>query len=169
MTVDPATLSIVSYPAPVLRVKAEPVEAVDDEIRGVIRRMIDLMDEAEGVGLAAPQVGLSWRLFVSRLPEEGAAATAFINPELELHPGDLVSHEEGCLSLPGITAQVRRPDAVTIKALGLDGKPIERVAAGFEARVWQHEYDHLDGILIIDRMSPMDRIANRRPLKALEG
>jgi peptide deformylase len=168
MDIDPSQLRIVQYPDPVLRRRAEPVGDIDDTVRAVARRMIELMHEAEGVGLAAPQVGLSWRLFVSRGEEEDAPEDVFINPELELLPGALVSHEEGCLSLPGITADIRRPPEVAMTALDLAGRPVSRRSEGFVARVWQHEFDHLNGVLIIDRMTPIDRLAMRKPLKALE-
>jgi peptide deformylase len=152
----------------VLRRRAEPVERIDGTVREVARRMVQLMHEAEGVGLAAPQVGLSWRLFVARGPGEEDPVEVFLNPELEQLPGELEDHEEGCLSLPGITAEIRRPAAVTMRALDLDGRPQDRRAEGMQARIWQHEIDHLNGVLIIDRMRAMDRIANRKPIKALE-
>ncbi|MHC5114646.1 MAG: peptide deformylase [Planctomycetota bacterium] len=166
--VDPAALSIVAYPAPVLKEKARPVEAVDDEVRAVALRMIELMHEADGVGLAGPQVGLSWRLFVTHGRDADPEDMVYINPRLELAKGDLESQEEGCLSLPGITVQVRRPAVATITALDLDGNEFTRSAEGMLARIWQHENDHLDGVLILDRMSPMDRLANRKAIKELE-
>ncbi|MHC4992016.1 MAG: peptide deformylase [Planctomycetota bacterium] len=168
MSVDLASLSIVNYPDPILRRRAEEVEAIDDEVRAVASRMIELMHEAEGVGLAAPQVALPWRLFVCRGEEEEGPEDVFINPELAFLPGELVSHEEGCLSLPDITAEIRRPDAVRLTARTLDGGTVAREASGFIARVWQHEFDHLNGVLIIDRMSRMDRLATRKALKSLE-
>jgi peptide deformylase len=168
VTVDPSLLHIVNYPDPVLRRRAEPVVDIDDTVRAVARRMIELMHEAEGVGLAAPQVGLSWRLFVCRGESEEDEDEVFVNPELELHRAELVAHEEGCLSLPGITAEIRRPPAVTISACTLDGERFDRRHDGFLARVWQHEFDHLNGVLIIDRMSKLDRLATRKALKQLE-
>ncbi|MCP3903145.1 MAG: peptide deformylase [Planctomycetes bacterium] len=168
MNVDPSRLSIVSYPAPVLKQKARPLEAVDDEVRAVALRMIELMHDAEGVGLAGPQVGLPWRLFVTNGRDADPEDRVYVNPRLELERGDLESGEEGCLSLPGITVQVRRPLAATITALDIDGRTFTRSAEGMLARIWQHEYDHLDGVLILDRMSPMDRLANRKPIKELE-
>lgn len=167
MSVDPALLRIIHYPDPVLRRPAEPVERIDETVRAVAERMIELMHEAEGVGLAAPQVGLSWRLFVARGEDQDDPTEVFVNPALELHRGALVAREEGCLSLPGITAEVRRPDTVTLSAVDLDGRPVQREQSGFLARVWQHEFDHLEGVLIIDRMSRMDRIATRKALKEL--
>jgi len=168
MHVDPAELSIVTYPARILKERARPLEAVDDEVRAVAHRMIDLMHEAEGVGLAGPQVGLPWRIFVTNGRADDPEDRVYINPRLELERGDLESDEEGCLSLPGITVQVRRPPVATITALDIDGHEFSRTAEGMLARIWQHEYDHLDGVLILDRMSPIDRLANRKAIKELE-
>ncbi len=167
MSIDPADLRVLHYPAPALRRRAEPVE-VDETVRVVAARMIELMHEAEGLGLAAPQVGLSWRLFVTRGKGEGDHDRVYVNPWLARLGGELTSHEEGCLSLPGITAEIRRPATATIAALDLEGQAFELHDDGALARVWQHECDHLEGILIIDKMSPMDRIAIRRAVKELE-
>ncbi len=168
MSIVPADLRILHYPAPELRRRAEPVE-IDDTVRTVAARMLELVHEAEGLGLAAPQVGLSWRLFVTRGKGEGEHDRVYINPRLSRLGGELALHEEGCLSLPDITAEIRRPATATIAAEDLEGQAFELHNDGGLARVWQHEYDHLEGVLIIDRMLPMDRIANRKPLKALEG
>jgi peptide deformylase len=168
MSVDPAMLRIVLYPDPVLHRRAEPVETVDETVRAVAENMIALMFEADGVGLAAPQVGLSWRMFVARAIDDDDEPNVFINPVLELHRSEPIIREEGCLSLPNITADIRRPEVVTITALGLDGRPFTLENEGFVARVWQHEFDHLEGVLITDRMSPIDRLATRKALKAME-
>ncbi|MCA9284248.1 MAG: peptide deformylase [Phycisphaerales bacterium] len=167
MAPEPAKLQILHYPAPVLRRKAEPVGAVDESVRAVAARMLELMREAEGVGLAAPQVGLPWRLFVANSGEEGEPDRVYVNPRILEYAGDLVPHEEGCLSLPGIRAQVRRPERITLVATDLEGETFTLQSDGLLARVWQHEYDHLDGILILDRMSPIDRLATRRAVKEL--
>ena len=168
MDPDPSALDIVIHPAHVLRQAADPVPAVDDSVRAVIDRMIDLMDEYEGIGLAAPQVGLPWRLFITRDPEEGKRAVVWINPQLEvLEPEEAVA-EEGCLSLPGVMVHVKRPLAIRIKGLDENGQPAQAVSSEHIARVWQHENDHLDGVLIIDRMSSMDRIRNRRALRDMK-
>lgn len=184
MGVEAANLHIVSYPAAVLRSKAQPVPAVTDEVRAVARRMIELMFEADGVGLAAPQVGLGWRMFVCHVPESDdpederslssipVSATrepmVCINPVLSEPERDLVSYEEGCLSLPDIRGEVRRPSAITLNALGLDGKPFSLRAYGLLARCWQHEYDHLEGVLILDRMTQPSKIKNRQAIRSLE-
>jgi len=141
--------------------------------------MIELMHEAEGVGLAAPQVSLPWRMFVTagfaEVDDEDGEVDpqrhpdrVFINPSLELKPGPLQAMEEGCLSLPDIRCEIRRPGGATITAQNLDGETISMASEGFISRVWQHDFDHLEGVLIIDRMTPIDRIATRRTLKDLE-
>jgi peptide deformylase len=160
-------LEIHRYPHPVLARRAEPVETVDEDLHGLVEAMIEAMYEADGVGLAAPQVGISRRLFVAdpRLTEE-PDPQVFINPEIRLE-GELVPFEEGCLSIPDVRVTVRRPKIATIVATGLDGERFELRDDDFAARVWQHEFDHLDGVLIVDRMSPRDRLAHRRTLKEM--
>ncbi|MCL4212201.1 MAG: peptide deformylase [Phycisphaerales bacterium] len=167
MMVDPASLRIVLFPAEILRRKADPVAVVTDEVRAVARRMLELMRDAEGIGLAAPQVGLPWRLFVTG-PHEGEPERVFINPELTEPSEELEVHEEGCLSIPNVRVEVRRPREITISALDLDGRPFTLRRSDLLARAWQHEVDHLNGVLIIDRMGPMDRLANRRAIRDLK-
>ena len=167
MAVDPAQLAIVHYPAAVLKQVAQPIEQVDDEVRSVAQRMIELMHLAPGVGLAAPQVGLPWRMFVVNPTGESGDDRVYINPTLEL-AGEKTAHDEGCLSLPNITVEVIRPTHATIRATNLNGEAFEEISEEFIARIWQHEHDHLDGVLIIDKMGPMDRMANRRAIKELE-
>ena len=167
--IDPASLFIVHYPAPVLRQNAQPIKAVDAQVRAVAARMFDLMHEVDGLGLAAPQVGLSWRLFVTKgLDDESLPDQVYVNPVLSRPSGELVPHDEGCLSLPGISAEIRRPSQVTITAVDLDGQSFTLTRDDLLARVWQHEADHLDGVLILDRMNPIDRLASRKQLKQLE-
>jgi peptide deformylase len=177
---DPASLHILHYPERALRERAREVPKVTEDVRAVARRMIELMFEAEGIGLAAPQVGLPWRLFVAHVPPgedrspESQPITAtvepvvYINPVLSSPQGELVAYEEGCLSLPDITGEVLRPEHITITATDLEGRPFTRTGAGLLARCWQHEFDHLDGILIIDRMTQMSRLKNRTAVKRLE-
>jgi peptide deformylase len=167
--IDPTSLFIVHYPAPVLRQKAQQVKVIDAQVRAVAARLFELMHDVDGLGLAAPQVGLSWRLFVTKgLDEEGIPDLAYVNPVLSHPSGELAPHEEGCLSLPGITAEIRRPSQVTIAATDLEGKDFTMTRDDLLARVWQHEADHLDGVLILDRMNPIDRLATRKQLKQLE-
>lgn len=144
-----------------------PVERVDDWVREVAKRMIELMHEAEGIGLAAPQVGIPLRLFVVDVDEADVDQAVYLNPRLHDFEGDLEAKDEGCLSLPGIRAEIRRPPQVRITATGLDERPFTRAGSGLLARVWQHEFDHLEGTLILDRMTPIDRIATRRAVKDL--
>ncbi|MEM9064719.1 MAG: peptide deformylase [Planctomycetota bacterium] len=179
MAPDPRTLSIVHHPAEVLRRKAEPVGEVTDEIRAVGSRMIELMREAEGIGLAAPQVGLSIRMFVADVPphendDTTGLPTASDGPRLYIDPvfsepdKTFESLDEGCLSLPNITGEVRRPRSITITYTDPDGVRRSEAASGLLARCWQHESDHLDGVLIIDRMSQMSRLRIRSALRDLE-
>jgi peptide deformylase len=159
---------LVLHPDPVLRAKAAPVEAFDDALRGLAEEMIQLRKEHQGIGLAAPQAGHSIRMFVCNTEEEGEEEQIFVNPEILEASGDLEWSEEGCLSLPEIRGSVRRPIFVRIRAQDLDGEHFELESDGLHARVWLHENDHLDGVLILDRMRPLDRLANRRALKELE-
>lgn len=180
MPIDIDSLSIVIYPAPVLSAKAKPVEKVTDEVREVAKRMIRLMQEADGIGLAAPQVGLSWRLFVVDVPPsddrsadaEPPTATNgpqfYINPKLSDPKGAPVPWEEGCLSLPDIRGDVLRPPVITLSAIDLNGKPFTQTAGGLLARCWQHEMDHLDGVLILSKMTQMSRLKNRAAIRDLE-
>ncbi|MBC7835678.1 MAG: peptide deformylase [Phycisphaerales bacterium] len=180
MPIDPATLRIVHYPDPALRRKASPIEPVTDEQSAVARRMIELMFQAEGVGLAAPQVGLPWRMFVAHVPaSEGRSPddsppTATVEPQIYINPvisspvGAPELGEEGCLSLPEITGQVMRSLIITITATDLKGVRLTHTAAGLLARCWQHEIDHLDGVLIIDRMTQGSRLRNRLLIRDLE-
>jgi peptide deformylase len=167
MNVDPKALEILHFPAPALRARAAPIEAVDERVRAISKRMFQVMREVEGIGLAAPQVGVPWRLFITEA-REGFPERVYINPLLSDFDRDLIVAEEGCLSLPGLTADVRRPKSVTITAIDLEGHPFTLRDDGLFARVWQHEYDHLDGVLIIDKMTPMERLANRRAIRDLK-
>ena len=167
MALDVSRLEILHYPDPLLRTVARPIDAIDDTVRAVAARMFELMHEAEGAGLAAPQVGFSWRMFVTRADDEHPDRV-FVNPGIPKLDGLLELRSEGCLSLPGLNVDVRRPTAATVTSLDLDGRSMTVTATGLMARIWQHEHDHLNGVLIIDKMTPMDRIANRRLLKELE-
>ena len=180
MTIDLANLAIVTYPADVLLRKAQPVAEINDEVRAVASRMIDLMREAEGIGLAAPQVGLPWRMFVADVPPSddrspdddpptaSDAPRVYLNPTLSDYSRDLVAYDEGCLSLPNIVGEVRRPTEATISATDLDGNPFTERGAGLLARCWQHEHDHLNGVLIISRMTKRARMKNKSAIRDLE-
>lgn len=164
---DTGQLKIVHYPDARLRKKAVAVECFDDRLRGVIRRMFEVMREEKGVGLAAPQIGLSLRFFVMNATGEPDDALVLVNPCLSELKG-AEEAEEGCLSLPGVSVTVRRATRARLSARDEHGRPIELEGEGLIARIWQHEIDHLDGVLIIDRMGPGDELATRKALRALE-
>lgn len=159
-------LRIVEYPDPVLKKRCATVTAFDDNLRSLAKRMIELMHEAKGVGLAAPQVGVSVRLFVFNPTVEPGKDVAIVNPKFVEAEG-AEEQGEGCLSLPGVTVTMRRATRVVLDGLDLDGRPMRLQAEGLPARIWQHEVDHLDGKLIIDQMSTADEIANRRAIKQM--
>jgi peptide deformylase len=151
---------------PVLRAEARPVERFDDELRSEVQRMGALMHDAYGIGLAATQVGRMHRLLVYRTELEGSVA-ALVNPVLEWSSKDKETSEEGCLSLPGVGVEVERPIHVRVRAQDERGEPILIEASGLEARVIQHEMDHLDGVLILDRTSRDQRKQAMRTLREL--
>jgi peptide deformylase len=150
---------------PVLRTKAGPVDRLDDALRDEMDHMTGLMGDALGVGLAAPQVGVLHRLLVYRVQHQ-APVSVLINPEVEWSGKETEEMEEGCLSLPGVHVDVERPIHVRIRALDRAGEPIVVEASGLEARVIQHEVDHLDGVLILDRTSREQRKEAVRALRA---
>jgi peptide deformylase len=151
------------YGDPVLRTRAVPVQRFDARLREEVERMGVLMGDAIGVGLAAPQVGVSHRLLVYRV-EPDSPVHALVNPTVEWSGKDEEWMEEGCLSLPGIHVEVERPVHVRVRAQDERGEPIHVEASGFEARVIQHEIDHLDGVLILDRTTRAER---KEAIKAL--
>lgn len=164
---EAAMAKIVRMGDPVLRTVARPVDEFDGELREEISWMGQLMHDALGVGLAAPQVGISHRLFVYRV-EPDSPIVAVINPELEWTGDDTELGEEGCLSIPGIQVDVERPVHVRVGGLDANGDVVHIEAEGLEARVIQHEMDHLDGVLILDRTSKDERKAAMRKLRDLE-
>jgi peptide deformylase len=149
---------------PVLRSRALAVERFDDALREQVRRMGQLMHDALGIGLAATQVGLMNRVLVYRVESEGTIA-ALVNPALEWAGDEREAMEEGCLSLPGVLVEVDRPIHVRVRAQDERGEEIEIEASGLEARVIQHEMDHLDGVLILDRTSRDQRKEAMRTLR----
>jgi peptide deformylase len=149
---------------PVLKTRARTVERFDDALRSEVERMGALMGDALGVGLAAPQVGVLHRLLVYRVQPQAPVA-ALINPELEWAGKELETMEEGCLSLPGVLVDVERPVHVRIRALDELGEPLLVEASGLEARVIQHEMDHLDGVLILERTTREQRKEAIRALR----
>ena len=164
---DPTELRIVHYPDPVLREVAAEVTDFGPELKALADRMFGLMRGAEGVGLAAPQVGVSIRLFVCNTTGQPEDDLVCVNPRFTEMTG-AAECEEGCLSVPGVTITKRRAARVIMQAQDLGGRPFEATGEGLTARVWQHENDHIDGRLILDGMSPTDEIANRRAVKQLK-
>jgi len=149
-----AILEIKEYGEPVLREKALPVKEVTPEILNLIKDMAETMYADSGVGLAAPQVGVSKSIIIIDGEEDGLIV--LINPMIVKSEGEVVA-EEGCLSVPGIYSQVKRASKVTVKALNENGDPIEITKEALTARALQHEIDHLDGILFVDRIGRMER------------
>lgn len=162
-------LSIIHHPHPTLRVKSRPLVRVDAELKQMAEQMLELMYEAKGVGLAANQVNLPLRMFVvNPTGEKGdGEELILINPELQLPKGS-ETEQEGCLSLPGVYGQVKRPKAVRLSAYDINGNSIERTVDGFLARVLQHENDHIDGLMFFDRISGEARRELEGPLEELE-
>src|SRR3954451_3975282 len=160
-------LKIIFYPDPRLRKTSEKVTVFDQSLKDLAARMLELMRAARGVGLAAPQVGENVRMFVMNPSGEAGDDRVYVNPVLTDAEGE-EEGEEGCLSLPGINAKVWRNKKLKMQAHDLAGNPIEETADGYIARVWQHEIDHLNGTMIIDRMGPVARLASRRILRELQ-
>jgi peptide deformylase len=163
-------MELVYYPDPRLRDASRPIAKVDDALRETVAEMFRIMYRARGIGLAGPQVGLSRRVVVANLsgdPEQKEAEQVFINPEIVERTGEK-REEEGCLSLPGMAAMIVRAEKVVVRYSGLDGKPVERAAEALEAKLFQHEIDHLDGVLIVDKMTAADKKQWAPLLKELE-
>jgi peptide deformylase len=149
---------------------SKPLKRVDAELRKMVAEMFDLMYEHRGCGLAANQVDLPYRLFVMNITgdiEHRDQELVFLNPVLSKHKG-MAESEEGCLSLPGLYAQVKRPERVSISGYDLSGQQININADGLFARIVQHEADHLDGVLIIDRLTPTGRMAVKELVEDFE-
>lgn len=163
----PQPLKIIQYPDPRLKKASQTITVFDGELAATAARMFELMREAKGVGLAAPQVGLNIRLFVMNHSGEPADDRAYVNPVLSDADGE-EEDDEGCLSLPKITIPVIRNTTMRLRAQTLTGEPVELVETGYVARIWQHETDHLNGILLTDRMGPVAKMTNRRVLRDLE-
>lgn len=163
-------MKIVHYPHPSLRHPARPLTAIDEKVRSYAREMLELMYEAKGLGLAAPQVGLPYQIIVLNTaadPQKREHEGVFFNPVILERKGS-VEGEEGCLSFPQLYAKVRRAKTVTVTAYNLAGECVNAVVSDLEARLWQHEVDHLQGVLFIDKMGPIARLASRGALKEFE-
>jgi len=167
MTIDVEKCRITHYPAQVLGKASRPVEKIDDNIRRLAAKMLDIMIEQKGIGLAAPQAGVSLRLFIISLDGSRENVRAYVNPTVKAE-GPLVENEEGCLSVPGIFTKIKRYSQATVTATGLDGKTFTEKGEGLYARALQHEFDHIEGVTIVNRMPTTARIAHRKQLKMLE-
>ncbi|MBD3287848.1 peptide deformylase [candidate division KSB1 bacterium] len=161
-------MRIIKYGNPILRMKAKPVTEFDEELRQTIDDMIETMQVGEGIGLAAPQVAISKAFFVidNSLIEEGGQPEAIINPEILSSNGESII-EEGCLSVPEIREDVKRPDFIKVKYQDVDGKMHEEEFGGVRARVFQHELDHLKGIFFVDRLGAMKRKLLQKQLRQI--
>lgn len=155
------------YPDPLLRRPALPLTAFDEELRAIVAGMFERMYASKGVGLAAPQVGLKKRILVLNATGETQDELVLVNPRILERSGPTTVFEEGCLSFPGIYAEVERPENCRVEAFTLEGLRIEASYTGFTSRVVQHEYDHLEGVLLVDRMSPADRLRHKAALEEL--
>ena len=155
------------FPDPVLRKVALPVEEFDQGLAHTVEAMFERMRASNGVGLAAPQVGLRKRILVLNPTGEPEDDLALINVTITDRFGPETTFEEGCLSFPEIYGEVLRPDSCRLTAQKVDGTPVELEFDGFTSRVIQHEYDHLEGVLLVDRMSPADKVRNRQALETL--
>ncbi|GAB4331705.1 MAG: peptide deformylase [Calditrichia bacterium] len=153
-----AILPVIKIGHPTLRKKAKVVTDFDDKLKTLVENMIETMRLNDGIGLAAPQVNVSQQLFVVDMPliDETLPPKAFINPEI-LESRGSEPYEEGCLSIPGIRADVIRPTEIKVAYQDLDGKRTEEWLSGLTARVFQHEYDHLNGVLFVDKISPLQK------------
>jgi len=159
-------MKIVQYPHPSLRTKAKPVAAIDKDVQLAAGRMLDLMYKHEGLGLASPQVALEYQLLVMNFegdPEKKEQEYVAINPVIVESKG-AVSDREGCLSFPGLYQNIRRAKTVTVQAYNLKGELYEMTCSELPSRVWQHEIDHLNGTLFIDKMSTLGRMGSRKDL-----
>jgi peptide deformylase len=165
-----AILEVRKYPDNVLRQKAKPVEKDDSGLQQLINDMVETMHASLGIGLAAPQVGVHKRVIIIDISnyDENRDLMVLMNPEITLAE-DLVDSEEGCLSVPQFTAHIKRAGRVIVNGLDRDARPVEVEATGILARALQHEIDHLDGVLIIDRLSAIKReFFEKRHQKALK-
>jgi peptide deformylase len=161
-----AIREILKYPHPVLKERAREVDQIDGELKRLIQDMTETMYDAGGVGLAAPQVGISSRVIVVDVSPMDPQQSLFvmINPEIVFEEGD-IDHEEGCLSVPDCLEKVKRREKVQVRGISPDGKTVEISGEGILAFALQHEIDHLNGVLILDRVSPLKRDVYRRKVK----
>jgi peptide deformylase len=170
MNIVSSALKIVNYPHPALRHKAVPIKGIDDRVRHLAAGMLDLMYEAKGLGLAAPQVGMPYQMFVCTLMGDKDVKEmeyVLLNPVIVERRGTMEG-EEGCLSFPGMYRKVRRARTVKAQAYNLDGRILDIEVSDLASRIVQHETDHLDGTLFIDKLGPIGQLSSRGDLAAFE-
>jgi peptide deformylase len=167
MTIDVEKCHITHYPAQVLGEPSMPVEKIDDNIRRLVDKMADLMVELKGVGFAAPQAGVPLRLFIISLDGSRNNVRVYVNPTVK-GEGPVIENEEGCLSVPGVYTKIKRYSQAIVTATGLDGNTFTDRGEGLYARALQHEFDHIEGVTIVNRMPTIARITHRKQLKKLE-
>jgi len=153
-----AILEIKKFKDPVLRKRCKKIRKVNDKIKSLIVNMVQTMEEGHGIGLAAPQVGVSKRVIVVKADFRGQRILALINPKITKRSRKKEKGEEGCLSFPGIFLEIKRAEEIRIKAININGEKINLKVNGILARVFQHEVDHLNGILFYSRLGPIKRI-----------
>jgi peptide deformylase len=164
-------MKIVKYPHPSLRHEARPLTAIDKKVRLLAAEMLDLMYKEKGLGLAGPQVAVPYQIFVMNLaadPNQREQERVYINPVVLERKGGMVEGEEGCLSFPGLFQKVRRAKTVKVHAYNLEGQPLDVTASDLEARILQHEVDHLHGVLFIDKVGFLAKRSSRGALETLE-
>lgn len=160
-------MEVLIFPNPGLKCKAKSVEEIDEEICKIADTMLDTMYDACGIGLAATQVGISKRIVVLDIEGNKAGERVFVNPYIVEQRGEIIE-EEGCLSFPGLVGKVIRSQRVIVIAFNLQGERLEIEADGLLSRAWQHEIDHLNGTLFIEKMTPASMIENKQKIKEFE-
>lgn len=165
-----AKLEVTKYGAEVLRNIAQPVKEINDEIKGIINNMLDTLYASEGIGLAAPQIGISKRIIVVDInpSDPSSKPMVMINPSIVNQEGQ-IEFEEGCLSVPDVRGNVKRAEKVTVEAIDIDGNKIRVEASDLLARVLQHEIDHLNGKLFIDHLSRIKQQLIKKQLRKIQG
>ena len=166
-TLEAPVMELKKYPDRILRTKCSPIREITDEDLARAREMLDFMYEAEGAGLAGPQVGWASRIVTLDVEGEGKGERIFVNPRIISLDGE-VEEEEGCLSVPGVRVPVRRAERVVVAAYTVRGKRVEQKAEGMLARAWQHELDHLNGVLLVDHLDATVLVEIRHSLRQLE-
>jgi peptide deformylase len=163
-------LTILEYPHPALRAKCKPVLSIDADVQRTAGQMLELMYKFEGLGLAAPQVGLDIQLLVINFAgdaEQKDQEFVAINPVIVEQKG-VIKDREGCLSFPNLYQDIRRAKTVKVQGYTLEGKPFEMTCSDLAARIWQHEIDHLHGVMFIDKMGPVARLGSKRDLEVFQ-